>query len=1139
MQWQSSTNGTTWTNIGSATGTSYSFTTAAGDSGKQYRAVFTNTAGNVTTSAATLTVNSPPVVTTQPASTTVVAGATATFTAAASGTPTPTVQWQSSPNGLNWSDIGGATNASYSFTTAAGDNARHFRAVFSNVVGTVTTTAATLTVNTAPFITHSPTSKSVVEGETVEFTAAASGTPTPTVQWQKSTNSGLSWVDINGATSTTYSFTSTLADNGVQYHAVFSNGIGSPATTSVATLSVQSAGYTVTTEPTDQTVNAGATASFTAVADGTPTPNVQWQVSTDKGETWTNIDGATSTTYSFTTVAGDNGKQFQAVFTGSSGTAASTPATLTVNYAPSVTSNPADDTVESGSTAEFIASCDANPTASVQWQVKSGSGSWTDIAGATSSTYSFTAASTDNGNLYQAVFTNSLGTATSTAATLTVTYAPSITTEPSSTTVNAGDVVTLTAASDASPTASVQWQVSTDDCVTWSDLQGATSVTYSFTASAADNGKCYQAIFTNSEGEAITTAALITVNTAPSVVTNPVTQAVTVGSTVEFTAAATGNPAPAVQWQVKSGAGSWTSINGATSTTYSLTTTSGDTGNQFRAVFTNSVGTATTTAATLTVGTAPVVTSSPADTAANAGQTATFTASATGSPAPTVQWQSKTGAGTWTSINGATSTSYTTGVLSASDTGTQYRAVFTTVLGTQTTQAATLSVNSLSVTSQPSSLTVNAPASASFTAVVVGNPAPSIQWQKSTNGGSTWSNIAGAIDESYTISTTAGTDNGSQFRAVVSNAAGTFTTNVATLTVRYAPVVTSNPASTAVNAGQTATFTAAANANPAPTVQWQTSTNGGTTWTNITGATGVSYTTGVLTTANGGTQYRASFVNSVGSALSSVAVLGVNQAPTITSQPASVTANTGTTATFTAAATGTPAPTVQWQVSTNSGTTWSNINGATGTSYSVVATGNTGSQYRAVFTNTVGTVTSNAATLTIATVAQVTGTSMGWGTQTANLVTNADGLRLLPVGRVNTIPWLGVNKITLTLDNPIASLAAGDISFKSAANLSYSVQSISGSGTSWTITLANNGMVSPDKLTVTVANSSLASFTRRLDVLPGDVNDDGMVSSLDMNLVQKQLTLGYVAFFDVDGTGTITTADVTAVKARIGNKLPA
>jgi len=229
---------------------------------------------------------------------------------------------------------------------------------------------------------------------------------------------------------------------------------------------------------------------------------------------------------------------------------------------------------------------------------------------------------------------------------------------------------------------------------------------------------------------------------------------------------------------------------------------------------------------------------------------------------------------------------------------------------------------------------------------------------------------------------------------------------------------------------------------------------------------------------------------------------------------------------------------VQWQVSTNSGTSWADISGATSTSYSVVASGNNGSQYRAVFTNTVGTVTSNAVTLTIATVAQVTGTSVGWGTQTANLVTNADGLRLLPAGRTNSIPWLGVNKITLTLDNPIASLVAGDISFRSAVNLSYSVQSISGSGTSWTITLANNGIVSPDKLTVTVANSSLASFTRRLDVLPGDVNDDGMVSSLDMNLVQKQLTLGYVAFFDVDGTGTLTSADVTAVKARIGNKLP-
>ncbi|MFM7833142.1 MAG: dockerin type I domain-containing protein, partial [Planctomycetaceae bacterium] len=60
----------------------------------------------------------------------------------------------------------------------------------------------------------------------------------PTVKWQS--NSGSGWSDIAGATSVTYSFTVAAGDNGVQYRAVFTNGIGSDATTNTATLSVPS-----------------------------------------------------------------------------------------------------------------------------------------------------------------------------------------------------------------------------------------------------------------------------------------------------------------------------------------------------------------------------------------------------------------------------------------------------------------------------------------------------------------------------------------------------------------------------------------------------------------------------------------------------------------------------------------------------------------------------------------------------------------------------------------------------------------------------------------------------------------------------------------------------------------------------------
>jgi len=67
----------------------------------------------------------------------------------------------------------------------------------------------------------------------------------------------------------------------------------------------------------------------------------------------------------------------------------------------------------------------------------------------------------------------------------------------------------------------------------------------------------------------------------------------------------------------------------------------------------------------------------------------------------------------------------------------------------------------------------------------------------------------------------------------------------------------------------------------------------------------------------------------------------------------------------------------------------------------------------------------------------------------------------------------------------------------------------------------------------------VASFSKRLDVLPGDANDDALVSSLDQLLVTRQISVGYIVFYDIDGTGTLTTNDTTLIKARIGNKLPA
>src|SRR6266568_6049249 len=121
--------------------------------------------------------------------------------------------------------------------------------------------------------------------------------------------------------------------------------------------------------------------------------------------------------------------------------------------------------------------------------------------------------------------------------------------------------------------------------------------------------------------------------TAAAVTTQPTNQSITYGQNAAFTAAASGNPTPTVQWQVDTGSG-FTNISGATSTTLTLTTPPvSASGNKYRAVFTNTCSgtqTATTSAATLTVAArATSTTISPLTASTPAGVAAIFTITVT------------------------------------------------------------------------------------------------------------------------------------------------------------------------------------------------------------------------------------------------------------------------------------------------------------------------------------------------------------------------------------------------------------------------------------------------------------------------------------------------------------------------------
>jgi hypothetical protein len=174
-----------------------------------------------------------------------------------------------------------------------------------------------------PTITTKPASQTVTEGKTATFSVQATGSAPLTYQWQKAS------VSVSGATSSTYTTAATTSsDNGSQFTVVVSNSAGS-VTSNAAILTVstsQSQAPTITTQPANQTVTVGQTATFSVQATGSGTLTYQWQKAA------TNISGATSSTYTTPgTTSADNGSQFTVVVSNSAGSVTSNAATLTVN----------------------------------------------------------------------------------------------------------------------------------------------------------------------------------------------------------------------------------------------------------------------------------------------------------------------------------------------------------------------------------------------------------------------------------------------------------------------------------------------------------------------------------------------------------------------------------------------------------------------------------------------------------------------------------------------------------------------------------------------------------------------------------------------------------------------------------------
>jgi hypothetical protein len=177
------------------------------DDQSQYRFVWlTSYNFAVYSDAATITVvppDSAAAITQQPEDVEIVDGEDASFQAAASGYPVPTVTWEFSADGsTGWTTVPGATDPTLSLTAPHTEG--WYRAVFANtadgVAGTATTDAAHLVITTVPTVAWIIAPTTIVSGTRIPFLISFGGRPEPVVSYQML--DGGSWVDIPGASGT-------------------------------------------------------------------------------------------------------------------------------------------------------------------------------------------------------------------------------------------------------------------------------------------------------------------------------------------------------------------------------------------------------------------------------------------------------------------------------------------------------------------------------------------------------------------------------------------------------------------------------------------------------------------------------------------------------------------------------------------------------------------------------------------------------------------------------------------------------------------------------------------------------------------------------------------------------------------------
>lgn len=597
-QWQRRASGA-WANVASATGRTLLITNADASKATQYRVNVSNSGGSVDSSAATLTLKNPVVITGQPAAQQVAAGQNASFTASATGHGTLRYRWYKGNYAIyDNSKFSGTDTATLTLKSVSASDASLYKVkAFNEDNKFAFSNGAALSVAGPAKISVQPVDTTLYSGKSGSLIIAASGDQPMNIQWQKW--NGSAWANVSGATAASLNFSSATSNNAGRYRCVVSNAVAQDVSAEATVTVLQS--VAITTSPASRTVTSGDSVQFTVQASG---DNLQYA--------WTKNGAAlsnTSSTLSFASAKEVDEATYGCRVYNGGGSVNCSNFTLTVNSPLAITQQPVSQNTYEGGSATFTVQASGDPAPTVQWYFGA------NVVG-TGNTLSLSNVRSAQAGQYSCVVSNSSGSLNCDPVTLSVSQSVKILGQPGTTTVNEGAAVSLTMSASGDGL-SYDWSRNGTSL-------GVNSPTLSFSSIKASDEGTYSCRIWNSNSSANCNAFSVTVNQGVRITTQPVAASAFEDTSVTLSVAATGKPTPTVDWYFNN----TLYRSNATSLTLSSLKMS-DAGN-YKCVVRNSVNSLDCNSVAVTVREKVRITKQLANQALNAGDTLRLDLAATG-----------------------------------------------------------------------------------------------------------------------------------------------------------------------------------------------------------------------------------------------------------------------------------------------------------------------------------------------------------------------------------------------------------------------------------------------------------------------------------------------------------------------------